>query len=142
MILFGFSAEAEHHRQEGDTGAAPPQTNTRFTRQRRLKLEISGKTSGREPVQPGPFLPDGPVAAENPFDGEQRAVGLDQDQQDTVNRDLMREPAPQTGRLAAFRRAWYGRILAQSDHQVVAIPCLRLPFRRRVSSKAPVEGSI
>ena len=69
-------------------------------------------------------------------------MGLDQDQQDTVNRDLMREPAPQTGRLAAFRRAWYGRILAQSDHQVVAIPCLRLPFRRRVSSKAPVEGSI
>jgi len=37
--------------------------------------------------------------------------GLNQDQQDTVNRDLMREPAPQTGRVAALLPRVYGRIL-------------------------------
>jgi hypothetical protein len=53
--------------------------------------------------------------------------GLDQDQQDTVNRDLMREPAPQTGRLAAFRRAWYGRILDRYRGSPTKIIFVRLP---------------
>jgi hypothetical protein len=54
-------------------------------------------------------------------------AGLDQDQQDTVNRDLMREPAPQTGRLAAFRRAWYGRILERYRGSPTKIIFVRLP---------------
>jgi hypothetical protein len=53
--------------------------------------------------------------------------GLDQDQIDTVNRDLMREPAPQTGRLAAFRRAWYGRILDRYRGSPTKIIFVRLP---------------
>ena len=53
--------------------------------------------------------------------------GLDQDQQDTVNRDLMREPAPQTGRLAAFRRAWYGRIIDRYRGSRTKIIFVRLP---------------
>ena len=53
--------------------------------------------------------------------------GLDQDQIDTVNRDLMRDPAPQTGRLAAFRRAWYGRILDRYRGSPTKIVFVRLP---------------
>ena len=59
--------------------------------------------------------------------------GLDQDQQDTVNRDLMREPAPQTGRLAAFRRAWYGRILDRyrgSPTKIIFVRLARAPIPR------------
>jgi hypothetical protein len=59
--------------------------------------------------------------------------GLDQDQRDTVNRDLMREPAPQTGRLAAFRRAWYGRILDRyrgSRTKIVFVRLARAPIPR------------
>ena len=53
--------------------------------------------------------------------------GLDQDQQDTVNGDLMRAPAPQTGRVAAFRRAWYGRILDRYRGSRTKIIFVRLP---------------
>jgi hypothetical protein len=53
--------------------------------------------------------------------------GLDQDQIDTINRDLMREPAPQTGRLAAFRRAWYGRVLDRYRGSRTKIIFVRLP---------------
>lgn len=59
--------------------------------------------------------------------------GLDQNQQDTVNRDLMREPAPQTGRLAAFRRAWYGRILDRyrgSPTKIIFVRLARAPIPR------------
>ena len=59
--------------------------------------------------------------------------GLDQDQQDTVNRDLMREPAPQTGRMAAFRRAWYGRILDRyrgSRTKIIFVRLARAPIPR------------
>jgi hypothetical protein len=59
--------------------------------------------------------------------------GLNQDQQDTVNRDLMREPAPQTGRLAAFRRAWYGRILDRyrgSPTKIIFVRLARAPIPR------------
>jgi hypothetical protein len=53
--------------------------------------------------------------------------GLDQDQQDTVNNTLMSPPAPQTGRLAAFRRAWYGRILERYRGSPTKIVFVRLP---------------
>jgi hypothetical protein len=53
--------------------------------------------------------------------------GLDQDQQDTVNHTLMSPPAPQTGRLAAFRRAWYGRILERYRGSSTKIIFVRLP---------------
>jgi hypothetical protein len=59
--------------------------------------------------------------------------GLDQDQKDTVNRDLMREPAPQTGRLAAYRRAWYGRILDRyrgSRTKIIFVRLARAPIPR------------
>jgi len=53
--------------------------------------------------------------------------GLDQDQQDTVNNTLMSPPAPQTGRLAAFRRAWYGRIFDRYRGSRTKIVFVRLP---------------
>jgi hypothetical protein len=53
--------------------------------------------------------------------------GLDQDQQDTVNNTMMSPPAPQTGRLAAFRRAWYGRILERYHDSPTKIIFVRLP---------------
>src|ERR1019366_7502212 len=53
--------------------------------------------------------------------------GLDQDQIDTVNRDLLRQPAPQTGRLAAFRRASYGRIIDRYRGSRTKIIFVRLP---------------
>jgi hypothetical protein len=53
--------------------------------------------------------------------------GLDQDQQDTVNNTLMSPPAPQTGRLAAFRRAWYGRIFDRYRGSPTKIIFVRLP---------------
>ncbi len=59
--------------------------------------------------------------------------GLDQDQQDTINRDLMREPAPQTGRVAAYYRAWYGRILDRyrgSRTKIVFVRLARAPIPR------------
>jgi hypothetical protein len=59
--------------------------------------------------------------------------GLNQDQQDTVNRDLMREPAPQTGRVAAYRRAWYGRILDRyrgSRTKIIFVRLARAPIPR------------
>jgi hypothetical protein len=59
--------------------------------------------------------------------------GLNQDQQDTVNRDLMREPAPQTGRVAAYYRAWYGRILDRyrgSPTKIIFVRLARAPIPR------------
>jgi hypothetical protein len=59
--------------------------------------------------------------------------GLDQDQKDTVDRDLMRAPAPQTGRVAAFRRAWYGRILDRyrgSRTKIIFVRLARAPIPR------------
>jgi hypothetical protein len=37
--------------------------------------------------------------------------GVDEDQRGTVNDFLAHPPDPQTGRLAAFRRTWFGRII-------------------------------
>jgi len=59
--------------------------------------------------------------------------GLDQDQRDTVNTTLMSPPAPQTGRLAAFRRAWYGRILERycgSPTKIIFVRLARAPIPR------------
>jgi hypothetical protein len=49
---------------------------------------------------------------------------FDQDQRDTVN---MSRPAPQTGRLAAFRRAWFGRIFDHYRGSRTKIIFVRLP---------------
>jgi hypothetical protein len=53
--------------------------------------------------------------------------GADQNQRDTVNNVLMSPPAPQTGRLAAFRRAWYGRIFDRYRGSPTKIVFVRLP---------------
>src|ERR1019366_9073006 len=71
--------------------------------------------------------------------------GLDQNQIDTVNRDLMRDPAPQTGRLAAFRRAWYGRILDRyrgSPTKIVFVRLPRAPIPRPDSLRRAKSASI
>ena len=52
---------------------------------------------------------------------------FDQDQRDTVNNTLMSPPAPQTGRLAAFRRAWFGRIFDHYRGSRTKIVFVRLP---------------
>ncbi len=48
-------------------------------------------------------------------------------QRDTTNRYLLYEPAPQTGTHAAFRRAWFGRIIARYRGSRTRIVFLRLP---------------
>lgn len=53
--------------------------------------------------------------------------GMDEDQRATVNASLMRRPAPQTGRLAAYRRLWYGRILDRYRGSRTVIVFARLP---------------
>ncbi|HUB81489.1 MAG TPA: hypothetical protein VMB03_21970 [Bryobacteraceae bacterium] len=52
--------------------------------------------------------------------------GVDQDQRDTVNY-IMREPWPQTGRLAAFRRLWFGKILRHYRGSRTKVIFVRLP---------------
>jgi hypothetical protein len=54
-------------------------------------------------------------------------------QRDTVNSVLLHKPAPQTGRLAAFRRKWYGRIVDRyrgSPTKVIFIRLARGPIPR------------
>jgi lysophospholipase L1-like esterase len=53
--------------------------------------------------------------------------GLDEDQVATVNNALLRAPAPQTGRLAAFRRHWLGKIIDLYRGSPTRIVFLRLP---------------
>ena len=53
--------------------------------------------------------------------------GADEDQHDTVNSWLAHGPEPQTGRLAAFRRAWFGRIIDRYRGSPTRIVFLRLP---------------
>lgn len=53
--------------------------------------------------------------------------GVDQDQMDTVNNGLMHTVAPQIGRMAAYRRTWYGRILDRYRGSRTKIIFLRLP---------------
>src|SRR6185437_10764936 len=52
--------------------------------------------------------------------------GVDQDQRDTVGY-IMREPWPQTGRVAAFRRLWIGKILARYRGSPTKLIFVRLP---------------
>jgi hypothetical protein len=53
--------------------------------------------------------------------------GVDQNQLDTVNNGLLRKPAPQIGRVAAFRRLWFGRIFDRYRGSRTKIIFLRLP---------------
>jgi len=52
--------------------------------------------------------------------------GMNQDQRDTVNAFLAHEPEPQIGRVAAFQRTWYGRILDRYRGSPTKIIFLRL----------------
>src|SRR5206468_1411948 len=52
--------------------------------------------------------------------------GADQNQRDTVT-VLMNRPAPQTGRLAEFRRKWFGRILDRYRGSRTQVVFVRLP---------------
>jgi len=59
--------------------------------------------------------------------------GVDQDQRDTVRNYLMRTAAPQIGRLAGYRRLWFGRILdryARSRTRIIFVRLARGPIRR------------
>ncbi len=51
----------------------------------------------------------------------------DQSQRDTVTHTLMRRPVPQTGRLAGFRRLWFGRIIERYQQSRTRIIFVRLP---------------
>lgn len=60
-------------------------------------------------------------------------TGLDADQIDTVKNALLRDPAPQTGRVAAFRRHWLGKIIDYyrgTPTKVVFLRLARGPFVR------------
>jgi hypothetical protein len=48
-------------------------------------------------------------------------------QRETVESFLLRKPQPQTGRLTAFRREWFGRILDRYRNSRTKIVFLRLP---------------
>lgn len=48
-------------------------------------------------------------------------------QRDTVKNFLLWKPEPQTGRLAAFRREWFGRIIARYRNSRTKIIFVRLP---------------
>jgi hypothetical protein len=53
--------------------------------------------------------------------------GADDNQRGTTENFLMYRPEPQTGRLAAFRRQWFGRILDRYRNSRTRIVFLRLP---------------
>jgi hypothetical protein len=53
--------------------------------------------------------------------------GADDNQWETVTRFLLRRPAPQTGRLAALRRGWFGRIIDRYRGTGTRIVFVRLP---------------
>ncbi len=53
--------------------------------------------------------------------------GADEDQRNTVNSFLAHAPEPQTGRLAAFRRLWLGRIADLYRQSRTKIILIRLP---------------
>jgi hypothetical protein len=53
--------------------------------------------------------------------------GADENQQESVAKFLLRRPAPQTGRLAALRREWFGRIVDRYRGTGTRIVFVRLP---------------
>jgi len=52
---------------------------------------------------------------------------IDSDQRDTVQAALLHGPVPQTGRLAAFRRRWFGRIIEGYRMSHTKVVFIRLP---------------
>jgi hypothetical protein len=54
-------------------------------------------------------------------------LGADENQRATVTGFLARQPVPQTGRLAAFRRLWLGRIIDRYRNSPTRTIFLRLP---------------
>jgi hypothetical protein len=54
-------------------------------------------------------------------------AGAAPNQRETVESFLLRKPEPQTGRLSAFRREWFGRILDRYRDSRTKIVFLRLP---------------
>jgi len=72
-------------------------------------------------------------------------AGLNDDQVDTVKNVLLRDPAPQTGRVAAFRRHWLGKIIDYyrgSPTKVVFLRLARGPVVRPESLSHPLSSSI
>jgi hypothetical protein len=53
--------------------------------------------------------------------------GADQNQHETVQNALLREPWPQTGKFARFRREWFGRILDRYRGSRTKVIFVRLP---------------
>jgi len=53
--------------------------------------------------------------------------GLNADQKGTIENALLRDPAPQTGRVAAFRRHWLGKIIDLYRGSPTKVVFLRLP---------------
>jgi len=71
--------------------------------------------------------------------------GLDQEQSDSVRIYVMRKSAPQTGRLAAYRRLWFGRILdlyRRSRTRIVFVRLPRGPIPRPDNLVRKLSGSI
>ncbi len=70
--------------------------------------------------------------------------GADANQHETVDEFLLRKPQPQTGRMAAFRREWFGRILDRYRDSRTRIIFLRLPRGPipRPASLARSNGSV
>jgi hypothetical protein len=71
--------------------------------------------------------------------------GADQIQRDTVNTTLLRPVIPQTGRYAAFRRLWYGRMIDRyrgSRTKVIFVRLARGPVVRPDSLSQKKSASI
>jgi lysophospholipase L1-like esterase len=71
--------------------------------------------------------------------------GADDDQRATVNSFLAHPPAPQTGRLAAFRRTWFGRIIdlyRGSGTKIVFVHLPRGPIPRPEGLSVKLSSSI
>jgi lysophospholipase L1-like esterase len=68
-----------------------------------------------------------------------------QNQHDTVESFLARPPAPQTGKLAAFRRKWFGKIVDRyrgSRTKVIFVRLARGPIPRPANLVHKLSGSI
>jgi len=71
--------------------------------------------------------------------------GTDQDQRDTIRNFLMRKPAPQIGRIANYRRLWFGRILDRyrgSRTRIIFIRLPRGPLPRPDDAARKASGSV
>jgi hypothetical protein len=71
--------------------------------------------------------------------------GLNDDQRETVKSFLAHEPDPQIGRLAAFQRTWYGRIIDRyrgSPTKIVFLRLARGPIPRPANLTHKLSSSI